>query len=253
MSRTQPARLLSRRPQHGTVVAYLALFLAVSTGGAWAATKIGAADIKKNAIRTAHIKDGQVRARDLHAAAVTAGKLAANAVSGASVADGSLSGGDIADGTVTGAKVADGSLAGGDIADGAVTTTKLAPNAVTGAKVQDGSLAGGDIDEATLGQVPDAAKLGGRAPSAFIQKAIYKNESAVGPGTTLGDGTSVIAASCNAGDVLLAGGPANVAATSTLLESFPTPAVANSWSARINKNAQTDNFSVVVLCAAAIQ
>jgi hypothetical protein len=214
------------------VVAYLALFLAVSTGGAWAATKIGAGGIKKNAIRSSHIKDGQVKARDLQAAAVTAGKLAADAVSGANVAD--------------------GSLASGDLADGAVTTAKLAPDAVTSAKVQDGSLTGADVNEATLGQVPDAAQLGGRPPSAFIQKSIYKNESAVAAGLTLSDGTSVISQACNPGDVLLAGGPANIAATSTLLESFPTPATLNAWTARINKNAQPDNFSVVVLCAVAI-
>ena len=44
-------------------------------------------------------------------------------------------------------------------------------------------------------------------------------------------------------------GTGNIAATSTLLESFPSPGTTSSWSTRINKNGQTDNFSVVVLCA----
>lgn len=56
-------------------------------------------------------------------------------------------------------------------------------------------------------------------------------------------------ADCCPGDVLLSGGLANIAATTTLLESFPTPSGTDSWTARVDKNGQTDNFSVVVLCA----
>jgi hypothetical protein len=233
------------------VVACVALFFAVSTGGAWAATKIGAGEIKKNAIRSDHIKDGQVKARDLRAGAVSARKLAANAVSGAKVADGSLAGGDIADGSLAGGDIADGAVTGAKVADGSLAGGDIANGAVTGAKVLDGSLTGGDIDESTLGQVPDAAQLGGLAPSAFLRNSIYKLESAVAAGTTLGDTTSSIAQGCLVGDLLIAGGPANIAATSTLLESFPSGANGSSWTVRINKNGQTDNFSVVVLCAAA--
>ncbi len=47
---------------------------------------------------------------------------------------------------------------------------------------------------------------------------------------------------------MLSGGPANIAPTTTLLESFPSPGSANSWSARVNKNGFADSFSVVVLC-----
>jgi hypothetical protein len=95
----------------------------------------------------------------------------------------------------------------------------------------------------------NADQVDGKSDTAFVSSNIYKNESAVGPGTTLGDGTSVISEACNSGDILLSGGPANIASTSTLLESFPTPGTTNSWTARINKNGQTDNFSVVILCA----
>jgi hypothetical protein len=51
------------------------------------------------------------------------------------------------------------------------------------------------------------------------------------------------------GDLLLSGGPANINKTTTLLESFPSPRSTNSWSVRVNKNGNADNFSVVVLCA----
>ncbi len=121
--------------------------------------------------------------------------------------------------------------------------------AVAGVDVIDDSLTGLDIDESTLAQVPDAAKLGGKAPASFLSSSIYKAESAVGPGTTLGDGTQVISKSCDPGDVLLSGGPANINAATTLLESFPSPGTTNGWTARVNKNGLTDNFSVVILCA----
>jgi hypothetical protein len=77
--------------------------------------------------------------------------------------------------------------------------------------------------------------------------SVYKNESAVGPGTSLGDGTFVMAEACNTGDILLSGGPANVSPDSFMVESFPSPGSTNSWSARIHP-AAPDNFSVVVLC-----
>lgn len=78
--------------------------------------------------------------------------------------------------------------------------------------------------------------------------SIYKKESAVEQGTSLGDGTYSIEEACEPGDVLLDGGPANVSGTSVMVESFPTPGLNNSWKARIKPEA-TDNFSVVVLCA----
>jgi len=94
----------------------------------------------------------------------------------------------------------------------------------------------------------DADKVDGKDSTDFLTGNVYKRESAVGPGTALGDGTNVISQACDPGDVLLSGGPANVSATTDLLESFPTPDSTNSWSARINNNAVADNFSVVLLC-----
>ena len=95
----------------------------------------------------------------------------------------------------------------------------------------------------------DADLVDGKSASAFVASARYKRESAVDAGTVIGDGTFVAEQACDAGDVLLAGGPANVSATSTLLESFPAPGNLNAWKVRINKNGQADNFNVVVLCA----
>jgi hypothetical protein len=98
----------------------------------------------------------------------------------------------------------------------------------------------------------NADQVDGKSDTAFVSSNVIKRESAVQAGTPIGnppDGTFAISQPCNPGETLLSGGPANVSATSTMVESFPTPGTTNSWTARINKNGLTDNFSVVVLCA----
>ena len=52
-------------PSHATIVAYVALFAALATGGAYAAAQIGGDDIKDNAIRSNHVKNDQVKAGDV--------------------------------------------------------------------------------------------------------------------------------------------------------------------------------------------
>ena len=64
-----------RRPGHAVVVAYLALFVGLGTGGAWAVDKITSKDIAKNAVRAKHIKKNNVRTKQIKARAVTAKKL----------------------------------------------------------------------------------------------------------------------------------------------------------------------------------
>lgn len=105
------------------------------------------------------------------------------------------------------------------------------------------------VNSATRVDSLNADLLDGQDSTAFIKNSIYKVESAVDAGTALGDGTFVKGQACDPGDILLSGGPANVSATSDMVESFPSPGSTNSWSARIDKNGLTDNYSVVVLCA----
>jgi hypothetical protein len=101
----------------------------------------------------------------------------------------------------------------------------------------------------SLAQVANlnADLLDGQSSSDFVHSSTYRNETALGPGNAQGDGTFVQLVSCDAGDVLLSGGPANVNATSDMVESFPNNG--GGWSARINKHGVADNFSVVALCA----
>jgi len=53
-----------RRPRHSTVVAYLALFVALS-GSAYAAVKIGSKQIKDNSVRSRDIKNKTIAVKDI--------------------------------------------------------------------------------------------------------------------------------------------------------------------------------------------
>jgi hypothetical protein len=61
------------------VAAYLALFVALGTGGSYAASRIGGEDIKSNAITARHLRAGSVGTGEIRDGAVTARKLAAGA------------------------------------------------------------------------------------------------------------------------------------------------------------------------------
>jgi hypothetical protein len=142
------------------VCSFLALTIALGTGGAYAAATIGSEDIIDNSIQSVDIKDGQVRNTDLgtnqittsriHDDGVTNPDLAANSVDGAKVADGSIAEHDLAADSVgspelkvdsvNGGLIANNTIHGEDIAAGAIRTSELAAGAVTESKVADGSL-----------------------------------------------------------------------------------------------------------------
>lgn len=88
------------RPARTTVVAYLALFLALGAGTAFAATQLA-----KNSVGPKQLKKNSV----------TGPKIKKDAITGAKVKDASLLGADLADGTINGIKFAPGSLTQSDL------------------------------------------------------------------------------------------------------------------------------------------
>ena len=88
------------RPRHATVVAYLALFVALATGSAWAAAFIGPDDIKDNAIHTRHIKKKAVKTKKIAKQAVKTKRLADEAVTGEKVGLDTLIGNNIDESTL---------------------------------------------------------------------------------------------------------------------------------------------------------
>src|SRR3954451_10820647 len=78
------------RPSHGTVVAYVALFMALATGGAWAAGTIGPRDIKDNAIHSRHIKKNAVKTKKIAKGAVTGARVGTDTLTGDNIDESSL-------------------------------------------------------------------------------------------------------------------------------------------------------------------
>jgi len=150
--------------------------------------------------------------------------------------------------TVTSKSIKNGQVKTADLAPVAVTGDKLALDSVATDQVKNGSLTGNDVNESTLGIVPNASSLGGLPASAYLRGTVVQKESTVTAGTDLADGTFAQIISCDPGDMLLSGGPANVNPTSDMVELFPTAGPPNSLKVRIQTNGVADNWSVVILC-----
>lgn len=108
---------IRRHLTYANVMSSIAVFFVLSGATAFAATKIGANQLKANSVKTGKIVKE----------AVTAGKIKSGAVGSSK------------------------------LANGAVTTDKLADNAVTTAKIANDAVTGEKVNESTLGQVPSAA------------------------------------------------------------------------------------------------
>src|SRR5215204_1625650 len=57
--------VLRSRLTFANVVSMLALFIALATGGAYAASQVGSSEIAKNAIKSKHVKDGAILSEDV--------------------------------------------------------------------------------------------------------------------------------------------------------------------------------------------
>jgi hypothetical protein len=97
---------------YANVVATLALFLALSGGVVYAATKLD-----KNAVKSKNIAANAVKTRNLAKNAVKTKTIAANAVTNAKIKKGAVSGGKVAKATLTRNNIAAGTLAGLQVAE----------------------------------------------------------------------------------------------------------------------------------------
>ena len=85
-----------RRPKHATVVAYLALFVALG-GTAYAVNTIGSADVIDNSLVSEDIKNETIRGGD----------IAPSTIGSSDVFDGSIASADVKNDTVTGDDIKD--------------------------------------------------------------------------------------------------------------------------------------------------
>jgi hypothetical protein len=81
----------------------------------------------------------------------------ARQITGANIKNGTIKGADIKNGSLSGADIHDGSLGSADIGTFQVKDSEIAPDAIGGDKIKPDSIGGSDIIESTLAQVPSAA------------------------------------------------------------------------------------------------
>jgi hypothetical protein len=96
-------------------------------------------------------------------------------------------------------------------------------------------------------KVADSDLLDGIDSTAFMGDTLTRRENATTSTGTAFAGGHFRDRSCDSGEALLSGGPANIDAGTVLLESFPI--TTNTWRVRIQNDSSLDAFSVVVLCA----
>ncbi len=120
-----------RNHLRGNVVGYIALFLVLTGGVAYASSAIA----PPNSVDSAAIINGEVKNPDLGANSVTSGKIL----------DANVNASDLNTNSVTSGKILDGNVKTPDYQDGSVTNPKLAPDAVTSDKIQDGSVGNADL------------------------------------------------------------------------------------------------------------
>src|SRR5690349_6844729 len=124
--------MIRRHLTYANLTATLALFIALATGGAYAANQLAPKSVGAKRLRR-----GAGTADKIRKQAVTAPKIKAEAVKQG--------------------KVANGAITGEKIAEGVISSTKIANAAITPEKIPDDSLSGQKINESTLAQVPSAS------------------------------------------------------------------------------------------------
>jgi len=130
-----------RRPSHATIVAYMALFVAV--GGTAAANShllIGGSQIRDHSITRRDLAAGAVTARALGRGVVTQRALGAGVVANLKALAGEIDGSRIKDGSIPAGKLADGAVTDAAVAEGALTGDRIAPGTVSGDRLAAGAV-----------------------------------------------------------------------------------------------------------------
>ena len=102
-------KLRFKKPSPALVIAVIALFVGLS-GGAYAANKIGANQIKGKAVTTGKLAGKAVTTGKLAGKSVKTGKLAGQAVTESKLGDQSVTSSKLGDGSVTSSKLSDESV-----------------------------------------------------------------------------------------------------------------------------------------------
>ncbi|HVL95625.1 MAG TPA: hypothetical protein VM266_07170 [Solirubrobacteraceae bacterium] len=164
-------KLRARRPAPATLIALLALFVALG-GPAEARRLIDGKLIRKGTVRSKQVKDRSLATRDLSRSAVASltrtptgsigpAQLAFGAVTADAIAAGAVTAPALAAASVGGGAIADGQIGTADLAGSSVTRSKLAPRSVGASEIVEGAIDGGEVLDGGL-DAKDVATFAGR-------------------------------------------------------------------------------------------
>jgi len=166
------ARQLRRRLTFANVCSFIALVVALGTGGAYAANTIGSDDIIDGSIQSIDVGNGQVQTPDLGIGAVTSqkiangavvnGKIDTGAIDSNGVLDESLTSSDLGTDSVGATEVADSSIDTGEIVDNSLFAADLAPNSVGSSEIAANAVGSSEVadNSLTLSDIAGAATNG---------------------------------------------------------------------------------------------
>jgi hypothetical protein len=158
-------RTLLRGLSFANVCSFLALFIALSMGTAYAADTIFSTDIVDGEVKTADLADNGVTTQKIgnnqvytfdvrddtqNNGGLTAADLQADSVTSSEILDATITSADVLDGSLTGTDVASSSLTGSDILAGSIGTSDLATSSITGSLIASSAVTTSDIANRTV-------------------------------------------------------------------------------------------------------
>jgi hypothetical protein len=208
------------------VMAALALFVALSTGGAYAANTVFSTDIV----------DGEVKQQDLANGAVTGGKLAANSVLTPKLADGAVTSAKLLDDTQPG-----GGLNTQDLATDSVGFSEVSSNAIDSDEVDDFTLTNQDVG-VLFAEVNAVGTLANSSGGVSVTKLGGLGHYIVDFGRSISSSCTAVASIGSAGTFLQTGGELQVRDRSANVEAVQVDTTTSAGAAADR------SFRLVVVC-----
>jgi hypothetical protein len=133
------------RPSYANVMSTVAVVLALTTSGAYAA------GIGKNGIKAKHIASDAVRVRHIAANAVQGNDIDTGVIGARAIGDGSVGAAELADNSVGAGELANDSVGSGELAANSVGSGELANDSVGSSELADNSVGDSEIGADTVG------------------------------------------------------------------------------------------------------
>jgi hypothetical protein len=138
-----------RRPSYANVMSTVAVVLALSTGGAYAAglgkNSVKAKHIASEAVRARHIATNAVQSNDVATGVIGSRAIGNGAVGAVELADDSVGSGELGADAVGSSELAANSVGSSELAANSVGSSEIATGAVGSSEIADGSILGSDV------------------------------------------------------------------------------------------------------------